>query len=189
MGRTRIVSNQFGERLQAERERRGWSQTAMAEKLRAHGFSCHPTTVAKLEANERTLAAEELGAYADVFGCSVDALMGRRARPAADRALALQRLTESTIDAHQSVRTSVRHLTQALGEVAEADRDGKLTDLVAAVQTVCGALDSVGQQFPRVEGLIAEAGGGSDTWWVQPADPKRAAEVRRKVAQKGQRKA
>lgn len=158
----------------------------MVEKLGEHGFSCHPTTVAKLEANERTLAAEELGAYADVFGISVDALMGRRARPAADRALALQRLAESTIDAHQAVRTSVRHIGQALAEVIASDRDGKLTDLATAVQTTCAALNSVSEQFPRVEGLIAEAGGGTDHVWVQPADPQRVNEVRRKLATKQQ---
>lgn len=154
----------------------------MAEKLGEHGFSCHPTTVAKLEANERTLAAEELGSYADAFGCSVDALMGRRARPAADRALALQHLTESTIDAHQAVRTSVRHLTQTVAEVVESDRDGKLTDLVTAVQTACAALDSVTEHFPRIEVMIAEAGGGTDHVWVRPADPHVVNELRRKRA-------
>ncbi|MEC4764766.1 helix-turn-helix transcriptional regulator [Mycobacterium sherrisii] len=179
------MSNRFGERLQAERERRGWSQSSMAEKLGEHGFSCYPTTVAKLEANERTLAAEELGAYADAFGCSVDWLMGRRARPAADRALALQRLNESTIDAEEAVRTSVRHITQALAPVVEIDhQDGKFTELAAAVQAACAALDSAREQFPLISAMIAEHGVGSDIVKVRPADPQRVAEVRRKIAQK-----
>ena len=54
-----------------------------------NGFRRHPTTVAKLELDERVLSAQELGVYASLFGCSTDSLLGRATKQKADYDFAL----------------------------------------------------------------------------------------------------
>ena len=129
MGRRRAIVNRFGERLRDLRDRRGWSQTELAKLLTANGFRAYGTTVAKIEANERDLRVEEAAVFADVFGCSIDQLLGRRARPTADRDFALRRLGRGIAGrADPSVTSYVR----AVRRTCRVDRDGTCADLLAA---------------------------------------------------------
>lgn len=57
------------------RDERGWSQTALAERLANHGFELHQSTVAKLEAGKRPIRVNELVALASVFNVAVADLL------------------------------------------------------------------------------------------------------------------
>jgi transcriptional regulator with XRE-family HTH domain len=71
----------FGGRLKAERERRNWTQVEMARRLADTGWPVNATVLAKIEAaNEdarRSLKVDEALAVAEVFGMSLDSLLGR----------------------------------------------------------------------------------------------------------------
>jgi transcriptional regulator with XRE-family HTH domain len=60
------------------REDKGWSQAYVAKKLKAKGIdNMHPTTVAKLEAGDREVKLDEAAALADLYGKSLDAMLGK----------------------------------------------------------------------------------------------------------------
>lgn len=73
----KLFNKRFGERVKAERQARGWTQPYMAELLETHGIPMGVTTVTKIEGGSRPVRIVEAVGMADVFGVSVDALMGR----------------------------------------------------------------------------------------------------------------
>lgn len=79
MGRRERTESYFGKRVKTERESRKWSQAKMANVLSDTGIPMvHPTTIAKIEAGDRAVRIDEAAAIADVFGVSLDALLGRK---------------------------------------------------------------------------------------------------------------
>jgi len=72
------IEEYLRKRLRAEREDRGWSQPEMAKRLSDKGIHTHPTAISKAEAGERAFRIEEVVAAAELFGLSVDALLGRK---------------------------------------------------------------------------------------------------------------
>jgi transcriptional regulator with XRE-family HTH domain len=77
MGKQGRVGDRFRLRLKAERERRGWSQADVARALSSRKVpNTHATTIAKIEWGDRGVRVDELSALADLFGMSVDALIG-----------------------------------------------------------------------------------------------------------------
>ena len=83
MGKRTRSEFYFGKRVRAERERRGWSQAEMAKLLWDNGVRpMYPTTIAKIEstdpASRRAVKIDEAIAVADLFGVSLDALVGRK---------------------------------------------------------------------------------------------------------------
>lgn len=84
MGIQKWTDKRFGERVKDEREHRGWSQANMAKMLSDNGIHpMHPTTVAKIEAGDRSVRINEAVGIADLFEVSVDSLAGRK--PGAQR--------------------------------------------------------------------------------------------------------
>jgi transcriptional regulator with XRE-family HTH domain len=80
MGRRQQTEDYFGKRVKAEREHRDWSQAQMAKLLSDNGIPMmHPTTIAKIEAGDRAVRIDEAAGIADLFGVSLDSLLGRRA--------------------------------------------------------------------------------------------------------------
>jgi transcriptional regulator with XRE-family HTH domain len=78
VGRESWTDKRFGERIRNAREARGWSQAAVARKLSAAGIRpMHPTTVSKIEAAERSVRITEAVGFAELFGVSLDNLLGR----------------------------------------------------------------------------------------------------------------
>jgi transcriptional regulator with XRE-family HTH domain len=73
----------FRERMTYERKQRGWSQAEVAEMLTARGVDkMHHTTVAKIEGGDREVKLDEAAALADLYGLSLDEMLGRnRASP------------------------------------------------------------------------------------------------------------
>src|SRR5258705_8927715 len=84
MGKNERAAAYFRKQVRAERERRGWSQSQVAELLRGKGFRVHTTTIAKIEAGDRAVPIDEASAIADVFGTSLDRLLGRGVGPEQD---------------------------------------------------------------------------------------------------------
>lgn len=81
MASQKWMDKRFGERVKAERDHRGWSQADMAEMLAEKGVQpMHPTTVAKIEAGDRSVRINEAVGIADLFEISVDSLLGRKPR-------------------------------------------------------------------------------------------------------------
>lgn len=93
MGNQGVFGDQFRQRLVAERERRGWTQAQVAAMLEQRGaLGTIATTIAKLEAGNRAVRVDELAALADIFGISVDALIGRNSA-GSDLVWAISKLT------------------------------------------------------------------------------------------------
>lgn len=79
MGSHKWIDEQFGKTVRAQREQRGWSQADMAKMLSDKGIQpMHPTTVAKIEAGDRSVRINEALGIADLFEVSVDSLLGRK---------------------------------------------------------------------------------------------------------------
>src|ERR1700734_1450400 len=79
MAMSKWVDSRFGQELQRERTRRGWTQPQMAELLSAKGItSIHSTTLAKIEAGNRSVRINEAVAIADLLDVSLDALLARQ---------------------------------------------------------------------------------------------------------------
>jgi transcriptional regulator with XRE-family HTH domain len=77
MGSQKWVDRRFGDRVKAERYRRGWSQADMAKLLSANGVHpMHPTTIAKIEAGDRSVRINEAVAIAEAFEINLDTLLG-----------------------------------------------------------------------------------------------------------------
>ena len=62
----------FGRRLRYERERRGWTQADVAQRLSERGIVLHATAIAKIEQRDarrpRVIRLDEAAAIADIFG-------------------------------------------------------------------------------------------------------------------------
>ena len=102
----------FGKRVESERNARGWTQEELAAKLNAKRIGVHWTSIAKIEKGRRSVRINEAAALADLFGTSVDALLGRPPG-GGELALALRSL-------HDVVRTGIHQLSETT--VALRDR-------------------------------------------------------------------
>ncbi len=70
------MTETFGKRLKFLRERAGWSQQALAERVNAErGWRWFQTTIGKIERDARDVRVDELAALADVFGITLDQLV------------------------------------------------------------------------------------------------------------------
>jgi transcriptional regulator with XRE-family HTH domain len=78
MGRREQTENYFGKRVKAERDRLKWSQSELAKRLSDNDIPMiHASTIAKIELGSRPTRIDEATAIADLFGVSLDALLGR----------------------------------------------------------------------------------------------------------------
>lgn len=118
MGSQGLAGDRFRLRLKAERERRGWSQGELAEKV----GGCYASTIAKIEAGHRGARIDEVDALADIFGISVDVMIGRTGR-SADLAWAMSKLTSNA----QKFVLEISGLRQRLA--------GDVEDVVALINT------------------------------------------------------
>jgi transcriptional regulator with XRE-family HTH domain len=155
MGLNDLAESRFRENLRRERDSRKWSQAHLAQLLSAKGLAVYPTTIAKVEAGERAARIDEVVAIADVFGVSVDALLGRSSRrQRGDKALtinALAQLTQSTAVAVESLEAALRDRLAELDSFdlrkdetaayAECERAGDaLTEAAAETRKVAAKL-------------------------------------------------
>lgn len=144
MGNQKWSDHLFGERVKRARADRSWSQADMAKLLADKGVQpMHATTVAKIEAGDRSVRINEAVGIADLLGVSLDTLVGRTTGPAdADLAFALRVLRDSArrsadeaLDLARDIRLQARTITSNF----EFDGNGELDKLA---DTACRRLDS-----------------------------------------------
>jgi transcriptional regulator with XRE-family HTH domain len=145
---------QLGARIRNKRNERGWKQPQLAEMLRDRGVASIQTpTVAKIEAGERAVKIHEAAVLADIFGISIDALMGRRVSARADLMSAARQVVDAKITAAAAVSASQSQLVDALAQLVDADLRGTYDPLaddaraaVNALEAASAALAQVGQR-------------------------------------------
>jgi transcriptional regulator with XRE-family HTH domain len=119
MGSEKWTDKRFGKRVKAKRDNRGWSQAEMAKMLSDKGIHpMHPTTVAKIEAGDRSVRINEAVGIADLFEVSVDSLLGRK--PGAQRnelTYSLRALGDTAGQSSQQVRATMETIHEQLEEL------------------------------------------------------------------------
>ena len=130
MGSQKWTDKRFGERVKAERDHRGWSQANMAKMLSDKGIHpMHPTTVAKIEAGDRSVRINEAVGIADLFEVSVDSLLGRKPGPQRNELTYLLRaLRQSSQQVWASLETIRELLEELPGQFDGADRPQTMGD-------------------------------------------------------------
>lgn len=148
MGNKKWTEVYFSKRLKHERERREWTQAEMAkllsDKLNA---SIHWTTIAKIEKGERSVRIDEAAGIADLFGTSVDALLGRKS-PGLDSDLAhtvrvLQETAQKSMLDVGAMLVAVRDRFQDLFELEFDGRERLESEGKRAVESLTEAQEAL----------------------------------------------
>lgn len=146
MGNRNVVADRFRVEIRAARTRAQLSQARLAEIMNErYGMGIHPSAIAKIEAGDRDVAISELHAFADLFGVSTDALLGRESGHDNDLLWAASKLSN---DAQKAVGEVVA-LRDRISDNAKdlftyAERDGKLSSaqrLIDLAVAACAALE------------------------------------------------
>ena len=96
--RADVIEREFGMRVRALRNARGWTQDRLAAEMTRRGFAMHQTTIAKLESASRPTTLGELSELARLFRVNPLELMDLNAAVARDSMDFQARLR--TLDAH-----------------------------------------------------------------------------------------
>lgn len=147
MGRAERARDYFRKRLKAERAAKGWSQADLAKMLSDKGIPVHSTTIAKIEAGDREVRIDEAAAMADLFGTSVDALLGRIS-PGLDSDIAhsvnvLQETAQRAARDLASVIEDVRDFNAELWPLTFAGRDDMLLAGERVTECLADAQDAL----------------------------------------------
>lgn len=149
------ISDQFRQRIRDERERRGWTRHALVDMLAVRGVYVHPTTLAKVETGDRGVRLDMLWALADIFGVSIDTLIGRGGH-SSDLAWAASKLTSNAQKAAGDIAAIAHRLQGEYDEVwsmlGQHGRRGPLVMSGAAalahLRQAREALNKLAGQFP-----------------------------------------
>jgi transcriptional regulator with XRE-family HTH domain len=144
MAKNKWTEDYFRKRLISEREHRKLTLEQLSRTLAGKGIHLHYSAIAKIERGDRSVRIDEASAIADVFGISVDTMLGRRARPQSDRVHLLIAVADTAIrsagpiiDVAEAVRDRIADLSPPDDELAvRADliaRCERAHDLLAAV--------------------------------------------------------
>jgi transcriptional regulator with XRE-family HTH domain len=133
MGTEKLAATELRNTLYRLRESQGWSMAAMADILRGKGLKVYPTTIAKIEAGDRTVKVDELVAYAEVFEVSVDTLLGHSTQGAGDKLVQVSALADLGMASLWQLQATEARLRRAVAAV-----DGfKLTKHENILRTGC----------------------------------------------------
>jgi transcriptional regulator with XRE-family HTH domain len=153
--------DQFGSRVKRGREERRWSQAEMAKMLCDRGVEpMHATTIAKIEGGTRSVRINEALGIADLFGISLDTLMGRANEPddAVQLAFALRLLRDTARTASDRTLDEVREIQQYVRQITdgfEFDGSDELKDLAGvACRHLDEAYESVDVLAQQVEDVM-----------------------------------
>lgn len=143
MGNSRRDADQFRSRLRAERERRDWTQGQLAELMAERtGVKAYGTTIAKLEAGDRAVQLDELVALANIFGVSLDALVGR-GHNGSDLVWAVSKLTSVAQKSAAEIATLNQRVAGELQDVrhySQYDRYASVDGMIATAIVACEAM-------------------------------------------------
>ena len=93
------------------------SISADAEMLCAKGLTAYPTTIAKIEAGDRTVQIDELVALAEIFEVSVDTLLGHSTGRSQNKFFQMEALVDAQRQSLWQLSTTERTLRQAVTNV------------------------------------------------------------------------
>ena len=150
MERQTLAENRFRERVRQERIHRKWSQADLANRLQRKGLDqVYPTTVAKIESGDRAVRISEATALADLFGTSVDMLLGRMAQKN-DARLAARLLLDAVGQASWQVDSVEATVRERLAELAVFEQQGWELGFRSACEVACDRLTDAGNALRDV---------------------------------------
>lgn len=151
MGRREQTANHFGKLVRDERMQRDWSQAQMAARLSASGIPrIHPTTIAKIEAGDRPTRIDEAIGIADLFGVSLDKLLGRDIGPQQDLAYTLQALMQAAQQMAPLVSSLESRLAERVAELRAFPEFDERDAITAECERAAAALSQAGAAFAKL---------------------------------------
>ena len=122
----------------------------MAKLLSDKGVQpMHPTTIAKIEAGDRSVRINEAVAIADVFEVSLDALLGREPGPRRDLHYALGALLDAVYLSQTQLHRTAKSLHERLEDIPSGF--GGYDTLARLEREVSGQLDKAQKALDRVK--------------------------------------
>jgi transcriptional regulator with XRE-family HTH domain len=147
MSKSKWIEDHFRKRLEDERNRKGLTQTDLADMLKLKGIHMHWTTIAKIEKGTRSVRIDEAAAFADCFGISVDTLLGRRARPKSDRVHVLTAVADTAIRSAGPIIDTAMAVRDRIADLSAFDdlpgRDTLIADCERAYDHLVAANDAL----------------------------------------------
>lgn len=104
MVNAKLIEHHFREALKRHRKDRGWTQAQLEKELAQRKIHLHWTSIAKIEKGDRAVKIDEAAAIAEVFGVSVDALLGTQPPDDTTLTYALANLTSYAGDCQRQIR-------------------------------------------------------------------------------------
>jgi transcriptional regulator with XRE-family HTH domain len=139
----------FRQRIIRERSEKDWSQAEVAKKLTAMGIdNVHFSTVSKIETGDRDIKLDEAAAMAELYGVSLDALLGRKPESERDLRYLLDALTDAVFISRTELHRISKTIRDRLDDIpSDYERCGSLANLVGQfvthLETATKALDGV----------------------------------------------
>ncbi|WNG95298.1 helix-turn-helix domain-containing protein [Mycobacterium sp. ITM-2016-00318] len=164
MGIPQQLRTAFRERVKDERNRRNWTQAEVARMLSDKGIdNMRNTAVAKIESGEREVKLDEAVGFADLFGVSLDSLLGRKAGAGDDLAFAFRGLRDVARQSMHEISLTVGTLRERWTDLTAFEFDGR-SELEALVAEAGDALMNASSAMFHVTAF--ELSEGAD---VQPS--------------------
>jgi len=161
MGRHKWTDERFGERVKAERDHRGWSQAHMATMQSDEGIhSMHPTTIAKIEAGDRSVRINEAVGIADLFEVSLDSLVGRQEHDDSTLMFALRVLAGYAGDAKRQIvpaRNVAADIEEQLKDAARRFDSPQIEALLRLALEMAEHLDAAQAQAQQIDSMTTQA--------------------------------
>ncbi len=143
----------YRRRITRERKKRGWSQAEVARKLQAKGIdNVHISTVSKIEAGDREIKLDEALAIAEIYGVSLDLLLGRKPQGQHNLRYLLDALTDDAFLSRTELQRRAKSLNDRLRDIPP-DYAG-YDALAEHVREVTDHLDAAGR---GLDGLVDES--------------------------------
>lgn len=156
MGKQGPVGDRLRVRLLTEREQRRWSRATVRGELERRGAGMHISTIAKIEAGDRAVRPEELVAFADLFGVTVDALLGRRG--GSDLVWAVSKLSSNAQRIANEVAVLDNRLTDEIADVHHYATGDGIAEIKAAARDAKDALKRARTALLTLAGLFPAGG-------------------------------
>jgi transcriptional regulator with XRE-family HTH domain len=158
MGSQKWIDQRFGKRVKAERDDRGWSQADMAKMLSDRGIQpMHPTTVAKIEAGDRSVRINEAVGIADLMDVPLDTLLGRDPLEPRGERMRWLRAIRTTAQSGWALMDRLKdELANDLNEELPTGLEGAEALQKLGYDTLTGAVEPASEALLR---LMLEAGG------------------------------
>ena len=131
----------------------------MAELLKNKGFRAYTTTIHKIETDQRPVPVDEASAIADLFGMSLDKLLGRDLGPERDLVYTLQAIAQTAQQAAPLVSSFEAALRERVAEIGAFgfDKRGAITaECKRAASALAKANEALAKlSSPLRDGLLA----------------------------------